>query len=782
MRRIVLTGTLAVLAAAGWHFARACAPDFWRAVFSYARHPDLPRTEFIYGRLGILQPTFARSYLVIAYRYLNGIGMNPGEREQARDFYKDRATGHWDHMETDWPARWRTLRSQIRIPPAPKFSLITGGQLSYDPETHSFALNCAEDAFRIAVQTLEDRRSRFGATSTAVHSWVGAQDLVFKNCDGQEASIPEEASTSLPPLIRTDRQYQIAAAHFYAGDYEVALDQFRRIGHDGSSPWNAISRYLVVRTLLRMTNPGTEKVPAVLPEALHVEADGILSDPALMSIHGMTWNLVERAGIRERDQSYFNELARLLSSKGQENGLREELWNYTGIYDGIIGDADPNAFFRASKPGPVDVSRFRDVDLSDWILSFQSRDTSLFGHSLSRWQETRSTAWLLAALSHTTATNARSIGLLEAAAAIPEASPAYLTARFHVLRMYIELGDYSAARDGLDALLSGGTLKNLPSSANLFRGLRMLTASNFEGFVHFALRKPVMVALNLNLGEAPDFFPEEHMKPPKAGDLFDADATHILNRKTPFRLLKEAALNEPLPPDLRREALMTAFTRGLMLGHDLSDIARRLQQTQPELACFTNGYLNAKGADSRRFAAALLLLHSPEARPYFGSGITRQSRPGRLNPYRDNWWCPMDIEMELDSRAKHEWYEETPNLLQESAAGAVPAFLTGDVAAESEREMEKLGTLSAAGDFLGGIVFRFAESNRRDPRIPEALYWLVRAGHYGCVDVNTWKTTRDAFRMLQLRYPRTSWAKRTPTWFKNDYDIRQEIKDRQAEN
>jgi hypothetical protein len=92
MRRIVLAFALVLVAATGWRLAQACAPDFFRAVFSYARHPDLPRTEFIDGRLGVLQPTFARSYLVIAYRYLNGIGMNPKEREQARDYYKDRGT------------------------------------------------------------------------------------------------------------------------------------------------------------------------------------------------------------------------------------------------------------------------------------------------------------------------------------------------------------------------------------------------------------------------------------------------------------------------------------------------------------------------------------------------------------------------------------------------------------------------------------------------------------------------------------------------------------------
>jgi hypothetical protein len=53
-----------------------------------------------------------------------------------------------------------------------------------------------------------------------------------------------------------DREYQIAAAHFFAADYREALDGFCRIGNDASSPWNALARYLVVLTLLRMTPDG----------------------------------------------------------------------------------------------------------------------------------------------------------------------------------------------------------------------------------------------------------------------------------------------------------------------------------------------------------------------------------------------------------------------------------------------------------------------------------------------------------------------------------------------
>src|ERR1019366_4734863 len=120
--------------------------------------------------------------------------------------------------------------------------------------------------------------------------------------------------------------------------------------------------------------------------------------------------------------------------------------------------------------------------------------------------QTRSPAWMLAALSHATAAQAESAGLAAAALSVGETSPAYLTARFHLLRINLEGGNKSVAREGIDALLAGAALKNLPSSTNLFRGLRMRAAPNLEDFLRFALRRPVMVALQINLGEEPEFF------------------------------------------------------------------------------------------------------------------------------------------------------------------------------------------------------------------------------------------------------------------------------------
>src|SRR5260221_9387781 len=43
-------------------------------------HPDVPLEKYAAGRLGIVQPTFARSYLVVAYRYFAGVPLTKDEQ------------------------------------------------------------------------------------------------------------------------------------------------------------------------------------------------------------------------------------------------------------------------------------------------------------------------------------------------------------------------------------------------------------------------------------------------------------------------------------------------------------------------------------------------------------------------------------------------------------------------------------------------------------------------------------------------------------------------------
>ncbi len=483
---------------------------------------------------------------------------------------------------------------------------------------------------------------QFGGESAAFRSRVAAQDTVFSNCVGGPVKLPAEAPAGTPELIRGDRQYQTVAAYFSAGSYPEALARFLRITQEDASPWRTISRYLVLRTLLRMQADGVQS-----------EAESVLADAKLEAIHGMTWNLLRRAGILTRDQAYFPELGRLVSSKGQGDGFREELWSYAGMYDHVIGQADPNTAYKPAHPPAADASLFRDPDVTDCVFRFQSRGVE-FGYCVERWRATRSVAWLIAALEQANAAGARRAGLYEAAAGVPAASPGYLTVRFHLLRLLEEGGNREQAREGLDAVLGSGALQGLPSRVNLFRRLRMLVAVDFRDFLQFAIRRPVLVTLQIDADEAPDFLMD--LKPAAGtAELFDSDATQVLNRETPYRYLKQAAVGGELPAVLEREALMTAFTRGLMLGEDLTAIARKMGKMEPGLRALTGAYLQANDREGKRFAAGFLLLHRPEARPYYATGIVRQAPAGKMDPYRVNWWCPMSVEGALDSRANWEW-------------------------------------------------------------------------------------------------------------------------------
>jgi len=47
-----------------------------------------------------------------------------------------------------------------------------------------------------------------------------AQDRVFENCEGTATPFPPLRLRFRPARLVQDRSYQIAAAHFYAGDHD----------------------------------------------------------------------------------------------------------------------------------------------------------------------------------------------------------------------------------------------------------------------------------------------------------------------------------------------------------------------------------------------------------------------------------------------------------------------------------------------------------------------------------------------------------------------------------
>src|SRR5215472_10872962 len=83
---IALTFTMLCWPAA----TRACGPFFPMAKFAYSKHPDVPFKPFARGELGVLQPTYARSYLAVAYRYLSAASLDGEEQKAVNALWEER--------------------------------------------------------------------------------------------------------------------------------------------------------------------------------------------------------------------------------------------------------------------------------------------------------------------------------------------------------------------------------------------------------------------------------------------------------------------------------------------------------------------------------------------------------------------------------------------------------------------------------------------------------------------------------------------------------------------
>jgi len=164
-------------------------------------------------------------------------------------------------------SRWKSLTSAI-LPGA--------------TELHEPDWNC-----RIAypLEVLEKRIAALGRDNPYVRQWLLAQQSVVRSCSGSggaDAALPPplDVIPTLADLQKQDRAYQEASIAFYR-DKEKAVPLFRAIAA-GTSPHRAAARYNIANLLANARQ---------LEEA-RKEADAIVADPALASVHGITRELL----------------------------------------------------------------------------------------------------------------------------------------------------------------------------------------------------------------------------------------------------------------------------------------------------------------------------------------------------------------------------------------------------------------------------------------------------------------------------------------------------------
>jgi hypothetical protein len=736
----------------------ACGPFFTDAIFVYSKHPDLPFEKFAAGKIGVLQPNWARSYLVAAYRNLAGTPLSQSEARAIKAVWDDRLnlSGESSGQSNDeeWIKKW--IEARKKIPGVATPPEIKAYRNREKPNEYESYLNCQQDAFENAEATLTERIRSFGAESPSVKSWIAAQDLVFANCsEGKHIPAASAEAPDLPPLIRADRAYQIAAANFYATNFDEAKQQFDSIAQDKSSPWQKLAGYLAARSLLRkgsLADKEEDRQPALAEAETRLNA--ILKDRSLESSHHASARLLNLVRLRLHPEEKVHELAHSLIKKDASADFKQDVWDYTALLDKYLEEGD------ATTP-PKRPAGLTGDELTDWLVTVQDSTPAAATHSIDQWQKTRTVPWLVAAISKAKGKESQADSLLTAAAAIDRTSPAFPSVSFHGIRLLIESNRGNEARNMLDKILSGDRSQLSPSTLNLLLSQRMSLAQNLEEFLQTAPRVPAGLSDDSDGRELPE---EESATKDMTKDarlFFDLDGANAFNRAMPVAMVKDAAGSKTLEPNLRRDVAQAAFMRAALLDDRETAVpaAALLEKMYPQLREFLNTYQKAGTADARRFAAAFLSLKFPGLRPYVSAGIGRTTSLAEIDSYRDNYWCaeppqPQNVPMGDDEAGKAKAKPIAP-----------PAFLNSSRALAGT-QVAAIKALGTAPNYFCRIAIAWAEKNPADPRSPEALHLAVRSTRFGCTDAETGRWSKAAYDLLHQRYPNTTWAKNTKYWFK----------------
>jgi hypothetical protein len=649
--------------------------------------------------------------------------------------------------ESTPPKLWQKARAEYlpsMAAPDPQIAVrITNGNFHYD----SNFLNCSDHAFQTATLTLSKRAATWGKPSPTLLDWIHAQDAVFSNCNGKDASMPAAAPSNAPALLRADRAYQIAAANFYAQKFDDAAQQFTAIAADKDSPWQLWGNYLAARATVRKAFAEDKGANAFSEDragfnsATMQQAQQIL-ERELASAHPQPsrFDLESELNfirIRTEPEKRAAEICTALTGPAPDPHFKQNLEDLSWILSNNVSSS-----FKTHPP------------LLTWIAAW--RGTAKQQDTYALWQRTHAIPWLVVAIAKADAKSdsAAVPELLTAAATIPTTSPAYQTIFYHRVRLLIELNQLDEARALLDPVLAATKSSKPDSWQNALLAERLSIARDFNEFLTYAPRTALetgsQAAVDLRAGcqnrAGIALYAETTAPCPELDHplTFDDDATTILNEKTPLSRLIEAAQSPILPAHLRQNIAIVAWTRAVIL--DDSKSAATLAPLLPKA-------IGVTAQTSSGFPAIVTILRNDGIQPVLDPGIARVASYNQFDQYRYNWWCQIGT--------PQQFYDGTHS---KPVLPAPTALFTVSEQKQAAAEYTLLKTLPAAPGLLGQQVLAYAKAHPSDPLVPQALHFTVRATRYGC-PADELRLSKAAFQLLHKNYPTSPWTAKTPYYF-----------------
>ncbi len=731
-----------------------------RPVYVFADPQDAgERMAMASGRLPILKGATTDALLFLDWRRLNGLAVG----QPAADALAAPCCGEPATTQDQWLAVRRTI---------PGVAALYWISTERDGPQFIAIPTCFNDAFTTAAATLADRVRRYGRVAPAVRAWVDAQDAVFAACSKPVAALPPLPANA-PPWLRSDRAYQDAALALYNGQADEAARRFAAIAKDGASPWRPSGLYLSARALQHAAIDAP--TPARFAVA-HTALDRLATAPP------GTFGQVELPRMRQV-LAFHEHPDQLLARLDSDLNARAPMPDIAVAVRDYLTLADRHP----AKP-----------EAADWIRTIQAKDRAAgLAHADARWRTGGRTAWLVAALTLANPADTDAAALAGAAGRVSPGDPAWVTIRYHRLRLMMPHADLAMVRAEADAVLARGDL--IRSDRNVLESVRAQAATSFADFAVHALRAPYCVAGSPACTDD---------TPPTGDGLIGRlssggfaglgpDARATIDR-LPLRERVTLVDTAVLPPEIRLDVALTSFVRAVELRDDaaVDRLAGRLVTLLPQVAPDWRRIARTKPGADKLFAEAFVMMKIPSlrvdlagyARP---TGTVRQfagywvdlllplpGRPLAFRPFApasaylpNGWWDGADAHDPaqehadlacLDKCGVGSFSLHLPPFAQTIVPRALEERRSFVVALERFDETGHRQTVSTPGVSLWENGLDYVDRHPGDPRAPEALYRLIRVARWGG---NHDHLGRRAFLMLHRRYPRSEWTSRSPFYY-----------------
>ncbi|MFX1680850.1 hypothetical protein PV762_16600 [Mitsuaria sp. CC2] len=782
------TTIVLLLAAMTTGSARASGFDDTNDFLTTSR-TEIRLDRYVQGQLGVVLPTYSRPMLYTAWRAIASADARrplvPIAGEWLDKACCDAGAGEssWDPERHPPVAAWLAARKELVAEP-PRWR--PGTMKETAERSYVEFLNCPDGAYAFAVETLATLRQRPDATPTRLREWIDGQDRVFAQCApglAAKAFPPPKTPPAAPPALtelplaealawRQARQYQRAAAAFYAGDWATAEAGFAAIAADEHHPWQAWASLARMRTLVRqvsLATPGTgegnpQRLPTTLLDRLQPMAAKIAAHADWTVQRQAAENLLNLVRAQTDPERRFTQLTRELAQLDKPPAP-QSLADWARIADHWL-DAGPDGVQRA---------RFAQVEalpVLDWIYAYRGCESPAAQATAeppqaARWKaRPDSVLWLIPAMA--CADGAKLVkarttwGAMQAAAdRVPATHPGWMTVRLEQVRLLREAGEFDRARAQLAALTAapGGPT---PSARNLIAAEALKLAATPADALPW-LSREYGTWSRFNRADAP--YPYDFPAPTRRA--LDFDGAQVVIRRFTLAEWQDAAASPVVAPSVRAQLAFGLWWRAELLGR--AELARGAASTlaallpRAEGEALTGPYLRATTDAGRRGALWRASVTHPRlsAALSYGSGsddVVADLAAGDPQDAVAGMWCRLDaaeggIELEAASQGKPE---------SNPVPGAGPGWPAVDLVVQERVALRATG--SATGAFAKWVL---AEARRPDrpADLPWLLYVGIQSTKGGCTDKDNSAQSKAMFQTLHRLYPKSEWAKRSPYFY-----------------